>query len=218
LEEHRKRERKRKRGIKIAIDGPAASGKTSTGLALASYFGCRFLNTGAMYRAAAWGLLNGYSLEEMDIEITPSGRVMLGGRDITTEVYTQKIDDYSSEVAADPKVRAKLIELQRKISQEDIVMEGRDIGTVVLKGADVKIFLKGSLEERARRRHKERGGCFEEIKAKMRERDIKDSQGFGRLKLANDTIIIETDNKSLEEVIAEAIQVAEDILRKAGKL
>lgn len=190
--------------MKIAIDGPAGSGKTTVGRRLAKELGFQFINTGAMYRAVAWGLRQGLKLEEMELKLEGE-RVLLNGRDITDELYNEELDRLSSEAARDPQVRAFLIERQRELAEgRDVVMEGRDIGRVVLPEAEVKIFLEASLEERARRRFRERGGSLEEIEREITERDRRD-RGFGRLEPAPDALVISTDGLSIEEVVKRAL-------------
>lgn len=210
--------------MQIAIDGPAGSGKTSVARALARHFGCLFVNTGAMYRAVALGLSQGLKLSQIHIEIRSDERVLLNSKDVTEQLYTPEIDELASQVAARPEVREFLIARQRALAQNrDVVMEGRDIGSVVLPNADVKLYLNASLEERARRRCHERQNraSYEEVLAQMRARDARDSQGFGRLQIAPDTIIIRTDGRTLEDVIAEAVRVVEAALQRqstSGKL
>jgi cytidylate kinase len=190
--------------MKIAIDGPAGSGKTTVGRRLAKELGFQFINTGAMYRAVAWGLRQGLELEEMELELEGE-RVLLNGRDITAELYNEELDRLSSEVARDPRVRAFLIARQRELAEgRDVVMEGRDIGRVVLPEAEVKIFLEASLEERARRRFRERGGSLTEIEREIAERDRRD-RGFGRLDPAPDALVISTDGLTVEEVVERAL-------------
>jgi cytidylate kinase len=190
--------------MKIAIDGPAGSGKTTVGRRLANELGFQFINTGAMYRAVAWGLRQGLELEEMELELEGE-RVLLNGRDITAELYNEELDRLSSEVARDPRVRAFLIARQRELAEgRDVVMEGRDIGRVVLPEAEVKIFLEASLEERARRRFRERGGSLTEIEREIAERDRRD-RGFGRLDPAPDALVISTDGLTVEEVVERAL-------------
>lgn len=202
--------------MQIAIDGPAGSGKTSVARALAQRFGCLLINTGAMYRAVALGLSRGLKLSEIQIEIRPNERVLLNGEDVTEKLYTPQMDELASQVAARPEVREFLIAQQRALAHNrDIVMEGRDIGSVVLPQADVKIYLDASLEERARRRCQERPGLpYEEVLAQMRARDARDGQGFGRLQITPDTIIIHTDGRTLEDVITEAARAVEAALQR----
>jgi cytidylate kinase len=209
--------------MQIAIDGPAGSGKTSIARALAKRFGCLFINTGAMYRAVALGLSQGLKLSELKIEVRPDERVVLNGKDVTAKLYTPQMDELASQVAARPEVREFLIAQQRALARDRaVVMEGRDISSVVLPNADVKVYLDASVEERARRRCRERPNqSYEDVLSQMRARDARDGQGFGRLQIAPDTIVIRTDGRTLEEVIAEAVRAVEAALQRrstSGKL
>ncbi|MFN4218929.1 MAG: (d)CMP kinase [Candidatus Bipolaricaulia bacterium] len=210
--------------MQIAIDGPAGSGKTSVARALAKRFGCLLINTGAMYRAAALGLSQGLKLSDINIEVRPDERVLLNGQDVTEKLHTPEMDELASQVAARPEVREFLIAQQRALAQKrDVVMEGRDIGSVVLPNADVKLYLDASVEERARRRCHERHNraSYEEVLAQMRARDARDSTGFGRLQITSDTLVIRTDGRTLQDVIAEAVRVVEAALQRqstSGKL
>ncbi len=201
--------------MKIAIDGPAASGKTSLGQALARQFNLRFVETGKMYRAVALAFDRGIKLSDIDIQVTRNGRFLLNGQDTTSELHTQEMDQKSSQVATLPDVRARMVELQRKIAdRHDVVMEGRDIGTVVLPDADVKIFLSATAHERARRRIEQRRcGDLEQVEQELMVRDKRDSErAVAPLKPATDATIIETDQKPLKEVISEASNLVRDRL------
>jgi cytidylate kinase len=159
-----------------------------------------------MYRAVAWGLARGLKLEEMEIGLEGE-RVFLNGEDLSGKLYNEELDRLASEAARDPQVRSFLIKRQRELAWgRDVVMEGRDIGTVVLPEAEVKIYLDASLEERARRRWRERGGTLEEIEQELRERDKRD-RGFGRLEPPSDAVVIATDGLSIEQVVAEVLMV-----------
>ncbi|MCS7197695.1 MAG: (d)CMP kinase [Candidatus Bipolaricaulota bacterium] len=209
--------------MQIAIDGPAGSGKTSVARALAKRFGCLLINTGAMYRAVALALSQGLKLSEIQIEVCPDERIILNGQDVTERLYTPEMDELASQTAARPEVRAFLIAQQRVLAQHrDVVMEGRDIGSVVLPTADVKLYLDASPEERARRRCRERPGqSYEEVLAQLRARDARDSQGFGRLQITPETIVIHTNGRPLDEIIAEAVQAVATALQRrstSGKL
>ncbi|MCL6642662.1 MAG: (d)CMP kinase [Candidatus Bipolaricaulota bacterium] len=209
--------------MQIAIDGPAGSGKTSVARALAQHFQCLLVNTGAMYRAVALGLMRRLKLSDIQIEIRPDERVLLNGDDVTEQLYTPEIDELASQVAARPEVREFLIAQQRALARDRaVVMEGRDIGSVVLPHADVKLYLDASPEERARRRcHERPNQPYEEILAQMRARDARDGVGFGRLQIAPDTIVIRTDGRTLDDVIAEAVRAVEAALQRrstSGKL
>ncbi|MBU1048455.1 (d)CMP kinase [Candidatus Bipolaricaulota bacterium] len=201
--------------MKIAIDGPAASGKSTLGMALAKLFDLRFVETGKMYRAVALAFDLGIDLPDIEIEVTRDERFLLNGQDVTSQLHTSDLDQKSSQVATRADVRSRLVELQRHIAEKhDVVMEGRDIGTVVLPSADVKIFLKANARERALRRMKQRGsGNLEEIERELLVRDRRDSErAVAPLKPATDATIIETDRKSLKEVISEASILVRDRL------
>ena len=216
----------------IAIDGPAASGKSSIGQELAVKLGYLFLDTGLMYRAVTWAALN------QNIEITDEKRVnavaqqikiniqpptvkddrqcdvFVNKKDITWLIRSQKVNDNVSQVSAYAGVREELTAQQCMIGKQgNIVMVGRDIGTVVLPDADLKIFLEASVEERAHRRHKEileheGNETYQEILVSMRRRDEIDSQrSLAPLKPAKDAIIISTDGKNKEQVIQEILHL-----------
>ena len=199
----------------IAIDGPAASGKTTLGRALARRFGYLFVETGKMYRAVALGLDRGLRLDKIDVTMNHDGRTLLNGEDVSDLLHTPALDQASSQVATQPEIRGRLVALQQEIAADhDVVMEGRDIGTVVLPNAAVKLFLQATPEERARRRTKERHGA--EMAATLNEiiaRDRRDrTRTVSPLNPADDAIIIVTDQKSLAEVISEAVGLVEEQL------
>jgi CMP/dCMP kinase len=209
----------------IAIDGPAASGKSTIGLRLANALGYLFFDTGVMYRAVTWlALERGIDVreearvtalaEEAQIDIAPASRedgrscdVFVNGRDITWETRSRKVDANVSIVAAYAGVRKALSQQQRRIGQRGrIVMVGRDIGTVVLPGADLKIYLDATAEERARRRYDEivaRGGTpeYEAILKRVVERDRIDStRDVAPLKAAEDAVVLDSDQLDADEV------------------
>ncbi len=221
----------------IAIDGPAASGKSTIGGLLAQRLGYLYLDTGAMYRAVTWvALERGVDIDDeaavtalaRDIEITiarptvDDGRqytVLVDGKDITWQMRRPEVDRHVSPVSAYPGVRQVLTEQQRRIGQQGrVVMIGRDIGTVVMPDADLKIYLDASLEERARRRFLElleRGddADYEGILRAMKRRDRIDShRAVAPLKAADDAIRVATDNLSIEKVL----QIVEEIVREGG--
>lgn len=211
----------------IAIDGPAASGKSTIGKRLADELGYLFFDTGVMYRAVTWlALQRGVDVrdegavtrlaEETPIEVAPASQsdgracdVIADGRDVTWETRRPEVDANVSVVSAYAGVRRALTRQQRRIGQRGrVVMVGRDIGTVVLPEADLKIYLDASAEERARRRFAEiraRGGeaDYDEILSKVRERDRIDStRAVAPLRPAEDAVVIETDGLSADEVFA----------------
>lgn len=198
--------------MRIAIDGPAASGKTTLGKRLAQALGFLFVPTGAMYRAAALAHLRGLSIEDVDITVTEDGRVLLNGEDVTAALSSPELDELSSRLAADGRVRARLVELQRRLAQDrNVVMEGRDIGTVVLPDAELKIFLWATLEERARRRQREQGGSFEEVLEAIRKRDERDStRAVAPLRPAPDAVFLDTTGKSPDEVLCLVLRLVEE--------
>ena len=209
----------------IAIDGPAASGKSTIGKRLADSLGYLFFDTGVMYRAVTWlAIQRGVNLrdeaavtrlaEETPIEVAPASQsdgracdVIIEGRDITWEARGPQIDANVSVVSAYAGVRAALSKQQRRIGQRGgVVMVGRDIGTVVLPEADLKIYLDASAEERAKRRFDEltaRGTevNYEEILEKVIERDRIDStRDVAPLMAADDAVVIDSDKMDAEEV------------------
>jgi len=201
--------------MQIAIDGPAASGKTSLGAALAQQFGYLFAETGKMYRAAALGLERGLKLDEIDISVDGNNHLLLNGEDVTDLLHSPRLDQAASRAAMRPEVRRKLVFLQQQIARgRDIVMEGRDIGTVVLPQAEIKIFLEARPSSRARRRMKQQKEL--DFRTTLREivaRDERDStRDIAPLNPARDAIIMNTDQKSLEEVICEAIDLVKEYL------
>ncbi len=203
--------------MKIAIDGPAAAGKTTLARNLARELGFLFVPTGAMYRAVAWATKHGIDWRKVRIEVRDMGRIFLDGKDITEELSSPEMDKLSSVVAVDSEVRRHLVALQREIARDrDVVMEGRDIGTVVLPDADLKIYLWATPEERARRRLRERGGDFREILKAIQERDERDSsRADSPLRPAADAVFIDTTNKSPEEVLEIVLRLVEERRRKA---
>jgi cytidylate kinase len=211
----------------IAIDGPAASGKTTVGKKLADELGYLFFDTGVMYRAVTWlALERGVAIadetavtalaENSEIDIRPpsqaDGRnsdILIDDRDVTWEIRSPQVEAQVSPVSAYPGVRRALSAQQRRIGHRGrVVMVGRDIGTVVLPEADLKIYLDASAEERARRRYMEiiqRGGQadYDEILAAMRRRDQIDStRAVAPLRPADDALVIDSDHLDVEQVLA----------------
>ena len=219
----------------IAIDGPAGSGKSTIGKLLAEHLNYIFVDTGVMYRAVTLAALNqGIDVQDesrvsrlaAEIEIlllTPTvkdGRdcdVLMDGEDVTWDIRDPQVDASVSIVSAYPLVRKSLSEKQRQIGlQGNVVMMGRDIGTVILPEADLKIYLDASLEERAKRRYKERISRGEVVEytpilSTLRERDQIDStREVAPLKPADDAIVIDTDGYSIEEVYNKILELREN--------
>jgi len=218
--------------IQISIDGPAAAGKSTLARALAKKLGYIHIDSGAMYRALTWlALREGVDIDnadaltelarEADILFEPdpenadyTQRVFCRGLDITKEIRGLDVSQNVSAISSIPGVREVLVEAQRKMaSDRDVVMEGRDIGTVVLPRADYKLFLTASVEERARRRWKERGGgdqdqTLAEIIAEIAKRDAEDAnRANSPLRPAPDSVILDSTDLSFSEVIEEAARL-----------
>jgi cytidylate kinase len=213
------------RKLVVALDGPASSGKSSVGAAAALELGYRFCDTGLLYRAVTWlGLREGVepagpqAVAELvrladEVHLAPDAqgrldRVVVDGRDVTEEVHTSPVDEKVSDVAAIPEVRAALQPRQRALARDGgIIMAGRDIGTVILPDADLKVFLDASVEERARRRAEERGvdsGSQEgqAILAQLRRRDDLDrNRPVAPLRAAADAHILKTDGNRFEDTV-----------------
>ncbi|MCF0135886.1 MAG: (d)CMP kinase [Lachnospiraceae bacterium] len=210
--------------LNIAIDGPGGSGKSSVAKALAARMDLKYLDTGALYRALGLALKQrGVDPEdeqavagalpsvELSLEYAEDGRqlVFVNGEDLTPYLRTQDAADGASKVAVHGCVRNKLLGIQRETGKRfNVVMDGRDIGTVVLPGADLKIFLTASVEVRAKRRIGELEkaghphGSMEEIMEEIAQRDYRDShREIAPLKQAEDAVLVDTSSMSLEEVI-----------------
>ena len=211
--------------FKVAIDGPAGSGKSTISKLLAKKLGYVHIDTGAMYRAITIEAINrGIDLKDrnaygfidnVDIKYV-SDRIYLNGKDVSEEIRMPYVTENVSMVSSIPYVRQRLCDLQRKVAKEGlIVMDGRDIGYNVLPDADVKIFLVASIEERTKRRalELEAKGIqvnFEELKDDLVRRDYADSnRDTSPLKKANDAILLDTTELSIEEVVLEICKLIE---------
>jgi cytidylate kinase len=197
----------------VTIDGPAGAGKSTVARMLAERLGFRYLDTGAMYRALTWlAMKEGIDLSDGDklgtlanehpVDLDPSGRVSIAGADVTTSIRTARIDKMVPVVARHPRVREVMRERQRRLAERsDSVMEGRDIGTVVVPTADVKIYLVADATVRAARRRAERpevGDAALETDLRLRERDKEDAD---RMKPAGDAVEIDTTELEVEDVV-----------------
>jgi len=210
----------------IAIDGPAASGKTTVANLLAVRWGYLFFDTGVMYRAVTWlAIENEISTKNeaavsrlarmVQIDVLPPSKedgreydVLVDGVDVTWKIRNSLVDKKVSRVSAYPEVRKALTEQQRRIGLRGrVIMVGRDIGTVVLPEADLKIYLDASVEERAKRRYRQRiarGGKadFDKILKALKKRDRKDStRKIAPLRAADDAVIINTEDLTIDQVV-----------------
>ncbi|MFN8071388.1 MAG: (d)CMP kinase [Mycobacterium sp.] len=209
--------------VVIAIDGPAGTGKSSVSRGLASSLGARYVDTGAMYRIATLAMLRaGVDLEDpaaiaaaADVPVSVGfdpdvEQTYLGGEDVSTLIRGDDVTRSVSAVAAVPEVRARLVRLQRELAEGSgsVVVEGRDVGTVVLPGADVKIYLTASAETRAQRRNAQNMAAglpdeYETVLADVIRRDHLDStRAISPLRPADDALIVDTSDMTQAEVIA----------------
>jgi cytidylate kinase len=212
----------------IAIDGPAGAGKSSVAKRVAQALGYRYLDTGALYRALAWKAMQRglrpqdtrYIIEmtrETRVELQQHNgeqRVLVDGEDVTDAIRAPEVGNLASPISAIPEVREILLEWQREFGRQGgTVAEGRDTGTVVFPNAEVKIFLTASLNERARRRHKElleRGIniSFDQVKLDMEARDQRDStRHIAPLRPAPDAVVIDTERLTIDEVVEEVLRI-----------
>ncbi|NJL94013.1 MAG: (d)CMP kinase [Anaerolineae bacterium] len=215
----------------IAIDGPAGSGKSSVSVRLAERLGFLFFDTGVFYRALTYlvlqaglavddeaAIVNLLAVHPLQIQRAEGSdyRLLAGAVDITGFLRSAEVEQHVSQVAQLPQVRAALLPLQQQVGQQgNIIMAGRDIGTVILPEADLKLFIDASPAERARRRHQQlrdqgQDAVLADIEKAMVERDRIDSErAVAPLVMANDAIYIMTDNRSLEEVVQQIYDMIE---------
>ncbi|MBR2544585.1 MAG: (d)CMP kinase [Erysipelotrichaceae bacterium] len=211
--------------INIAIDGPSASGKSTIAKELCKELNYKHLDTGAMYRCVALKVKRTDTdydneeelqnlLESINIDFTPDGAVLLDGEDVSGEIRTDEISMLASTVSTKKTVRMHLVKIQQQIAKDKgYVMDGRDIGTVVLPDAEVKIFLVASVETRAQRRfleNKQRGiECnLRELKQEIVERDYQDThRKHSPLRKAKDAIEIDTSNMNIDEVLDAVLNI-----------
>ena len=224
--------------VAIAIDGPAGGGKGTIAQHLAQSLGFLYVDTGAMYRAVAWlALHRGISLEDeeaisalarsADIRFLPQQndqsryRILINGHDVTEAIREPQVDRGSSIVAQYPEVRQVLVEKQRNLAQSThVVMEGRDITTVVLPDADVKLFITASLEERARRRYIQRvnkgiAADLSTIQAELAERDKRDTERqTAPMRVPKEAIVIDTTNQQVEYSVHIVLRLVRNMLER----
>ncbi len=208
--------------MNIAIDGPAGAGKSTIAKLVAKEKGYIYVDTGAMYRSIALYMIrNNVNIEddaaiknacdEISIDISyeaGSQQVYLNGENVSVEIRQEQVGNMASKVAAKPVVREKLLQLQRDLAAaNNVVMDGRDIGTFVLPNANLKIYLTASVEARANRRYKElveKGGNpdLEQIKADIEQRDYQDmNRDIAPLKQADDAVYLDSSNMDINQVV-----------------
>jgi CMP/dCMP kinase len=219
-------------GILVAIDGPAGSGKSSVARAVAGRLGVVNLNTGAAYRAAALLALredvdledgSGLAALAKRVDLDPDGASIDGERVAEPDLRTPAVSAAASKVSAHAQLREVLLPLQRTAAEKareqgGAVVEGRDIGTVVLPDADLKVYLSAAPEERARRRASQTGkeGELDRIRAAIARRDRQDSEReISPLKPAADAVVLDTTSLTLEEVISEVLDLAYNLRKEA---
>lgn len=212
------------RRLSIALDGPASSGKGTIARRVAAALGYAYVDTGALYRGVALKVLRaGGSPTDAEAAAAAAraarfafgwaeGRlqVWLDGEDVTAAIRTEPVSRAASAVAVHPGVRAALLQTQRDLGAGGgVVMDGRDVGTVVLPGAELKIFLDASLDERARRRHAELpGAALEEVRARIADRDAQDAgRATAPLKKADDAVVIDTTGLGIDAVVARVMDL-----------
>ena len=195
----------------VAIDGPAGAGKSTVARALAARLGFRYLDTGAMYRALTWlAMQRGLDLSSVEelaalaraepVTFDDDGRVWIAGTDVTSSIRGARVDRMVPVVAAHPAVREVMRERQRQLGQDgDVVIEGRDIGTVVAPNAEVKVYLVADRAERAKRRIAERPGIGADALAT--DLRVRDAQDAVRMQPADDAQEIDTTNMQVEQVV-----------------
>jgi cytidylate kinase len=219
---------RRKKGLVIAIDGPSGAGKSTIARMLARRLGYTYIDTGALYRAIGWkakeegldpsddaALQQLCSRTDVTIKHDPSvQRVLVDGVDVTGEIRTPEMGMMASAVSKSPAVRARLLTIQRGLGASGgVVMDGRDIGTVVFPGAEVKIYLDASAEERGRRRWqelKDKGMDVDQavITAEIRARDLQDSsRDIAPLKRAPDACYVDSSSMTIDEVVASMLSI-----------
>jgi cytidylate kinase len=214
-------------GVVVAIDGPAGSGKSTVARRVAELAGLRYLDTGATYRALTLALLRrGVPPEDpravadaaksvdLTLELAPgdtgAARVLLDGVPVGPELRSSQVNAAVSAVSAVPAVRELLVARQRSLAGlGGIVVEGRDIGTVVWPGADVKVFLTASDSERARRRRSDRGGGGESAEALARRDRLDSGRAASPTRPADDAVVIDSTDRTVDEVVEEILRLVE---------
>ena len=218
--------------VSVAIDGPAGAGKSTIARQLAAELGYRYVDTGAIYRTVAYFMdLWGVSPKDVDgvnryideltvgIEYDENGlqHMLMNGMDVTNDIRTQEISQKASLISAHPCVREMLLDMQREIAnQYNVIMDGRDIGTVVLPKATVKIFLTASAEIRAKRRCDEllakgQKAKYESVLKEIQQRDYQDThREIAPLKMARDSIKVDTSEMTVEQAVSAIRQIVQE--------
>jgi len=220
--------------LSVAIDGPAGAGKSTVARRVAEALEYTYIDTGAMYRAVAWAVLEEGILpqeseavsdlaERLEIHLEP-GRVWVDGREITNFIRTPEISNLTSPLSKLPRVRARMVGLQQAMARRGgVVMEGRDIGSVVLPEAEVKVFLTASPEERVRRRQEELAAIgitreTDTLALEIAERDQRDSgRDSSPMVRAADAVLLDSDQMSADEVVTEILKMTREAERAYGR-
>ncbi len=207
----------------ISIDGAAGTGKTTVGIKLARELNYQFLDSGKIYRAYTYKMIKNNTLATIDIinqlsttnieyKYLKNKEILnLDGKNVSDKLHSEQVDNYVSDISKIPEIRVKMTELQRKIAKKNFIVVGRDIGTVVLPNAELKIFLTASIKERARRRFNERkNGDIKDIEKSIKNRDYIDStRKVAPLKIPKNAIVIDTENKDVNKVSQEILNLVE---------
>ena len=218
--------------ISIAIDGPSGAGKSTISRKAAEIFGFIYVDTGAIYRTIGLASkIRGVSLDDkaavmemltklnIELKYNESGEqhMYLDGKDVSRDIRLPEVSMLASKVSAIPEVRAFLVDMQRDMAKKyDVIMDGRDIGTVILPDADLKIFLTADVNDRAQRRYEELRAKgmekpFDEVLAEMKQRDEQDTlRAAAPLKAAEDAVMLDTSGNTLEQSIAEVCRLIAD--------
>ncbi len=205
----------------ISIDGAAGTGKTTVGKIVANKLNYQFLDSGKIYRAYTLkmikknifntnNIIDQLSSTEIKYIYKNNEEILdLDGIDVSNNLHSDLVDKHVSEVSKIPEIRLKMTDLQRKIVKKDFIVVGRDIGSVVLPNAELKIFLTASIEERAKRRfHERKNGSLDEIENSIKKRDLIDStRKVAPLKIPKKAIVIDTENKNIDTVCQEIIKM-----------
>ena len=215
----------------VGIDGPAGSGKGTVTKRIANKLGLINIDTGSTYRCVALEILNrNINLEDkekiielaknikIDIEPLPDGdKIFLNDKEVTKEIRSKEVTKIVSPVSSIKEVRLEMVELQRRLAEgKNVIMEGRDICTYVFPNADVKIYLDASIEERAKRRYKENQEknidmTYEEVLDNISKRDENDkNKEIGSLKLSEDSIVVDTTDLTIDEVVEKIIEIIKE--------